>query len=281
VLFRSQHVHWERRASPDQHPGRLLHYTLRPVSVSREDMIAAIEQWCVENKKELYRPGCTNSTPYRVENGHKLHRPGCTPNSTAQGVQLVKSTPPRVENTPKSTPPAVTRNKNKNIEEEYSAVDRAFAAYNNAAHEHGFSVCHKLTDARRKRIQKRLDDIGGLDQFTLALSAIPGDNFLMGKVAARKSGERPFKLELESLLSTESGLADVLAKLIDRALNSKASALDDFEAEVVQFADTEIGRKMRQGFRDHDKGMELIRSHVKAQREARMNGSKPNGAHHG
>ena len=277
----------ERRACPDQHSGGLTHYTLPIISCSKEQMIAGIEEWCVEMRREIPQPWCKKSTPPAVQNGGNYTSCGAE-NYTAQGANGSKDytscgaiTSPAVQNLPELHLLRGTGIKNKNIEEEYTAVDRAFAAYNNAAREHGFSVANKLTDARRRRLEKRLDDIGGLDQFTLALSAIRSDNFLMGKLPPRKLGDEPFKLTLESLLSTDSGLNDVLAKLIDRAMNSKTSAPDDFEAEVARFVETSAGRSMLQSFREREKGMELVRNHVKAQREARAIGIKPNGAHHG
>ncbi|MGA7326905.1 MAG: hypothetical protein WBX25_21050, partial [Rhodomicrobium sp.] len=222
-LRRWEHMDWQRLAVPELHPGRrFLHYTLPIVRYSEEDIAAAIKALCIANGEKV--PAITGSQTAR-SNGHsfekvpvltgsKSTRPdGQLPIDTTRpnGQFSDRSARPGGQFSQKSARPGGCSNKYNIEEEEYSAVDHAFAAYNNAAREHGFSVCHKLTDARRKRIQKRLDDIGGLDQFTLALSAIPSDNFLMGKVAPRKSGERPFKLELESLLSTESGLADVLA----------------------------------------------------------------------
>jgi hypothetical protein len=112
----------------------------------------------------------------------------------------------------------VTRNKN-TIKDKEGEADRVLVLYNEAARAQGFSVCHKLTDARQTRIAKRIADIGSLEQFALALSAIPGDDFLMGRVAPRRPDERRFKLDLDFLLSTDSRFGDVLAKLIDRALN--------------------------------------------------------------
>jgi hypothetical protein len=97
-----------------------------------------------------------------------------------------------------------------------SSADEALAAYNVAAAMHGFTACRTLTDARRKRLEKRLDDIGGVDALNRALSAIPNDHFLMGKAKPRP-GEAPFRLSIDRLLSTESGMGDVLARLLDAA----------------------------------------------------------------
>ena len=90
---------------------------------------------------------------------------------------------------------------------------RAFEIYNEAAERFGFLLAKGVTEARLKRMEKRLEDIGGVDVFRKALWAIDKDEFLTGRIA--KPGQSPFVLTLERLLSTDSGLSDVLARLID------------------------------------------------------------------
>jgi hypothetical protein len=118
-------------------------------------------------------------------------------------------------------------------------VEDALAAYNKAAEMHGFTFCRTLTDTRRKRLGTRLHEIGGVPVFQRALSAIPRNDFLMGKVRSRNGGA-PFKLDIDRLFSTESGMGDVLAKLIDAAGDTPADA--SVEAEVQQIANSETGR---------------------------------------
>ncbi len=103
-----------------------------------------------------------------------------------------------------------------------SEVDAALLAYNEAARQHGWSVCETFTASRRKRLEKRLADIGGLEPFKRALSAVPSDDFLMGRRPPRNGG-KPFKLDLERLLSDSSSMGDVLARLIDAAKSSETS----------------------------------------------------------
>ena len=95
-------------------------------------------------------------------------------------------------------------------------INEALTAYNDAAAKHGFTPCHTLTDTRSSRLGDRLLDIGGVGAFKRALTALPTDDFLMGRVRPRNGGA-PFKLNLERLLSTGSGMGDVLARLIDAA----------------------------------------------------------------
>jgi hypothetical protein len=116
-------------------------------------------------------------------------------------------------------------------------IEEALAAYNEAARVHGFSRCDALTEDRRDRLSKRLSDIGGVARFRLALSALPRDKFLMGKVPP-KPGQDPFRLTIERLLSTGSRLGDVLAHLIDLAGETpserKPDAGADLDAQLEQ-----------------------------------------------
>jgi len=128
--------------------------------------------------------------------------PPIQPNGSGSGV------PPR-------QPPArVTRPTKAKVAA--AEVQAALDLYNAAAKAHSWTVCTTLTSPRAKRLEGRLRDIGGIEAFKQALSAIPRDDFLMGRRPPR-SGERPFKLDLESLLQTDGKMGDVLAKLIDRA----------------------------------------------------------------
>jgi len=94
-------------------------------------------------------------------------------------------------------------------------ADKAFDLYNKAATHFGFAVCESMTDARRTRLLARLDDIGGVEAFRRALWAIRKDDFLVGRTS--KPGTQPFRLDIDRLLSTKSGLGDVLARLLDLA----------------------------------------------------------------
>jgi len=89
-------------------------------------------------------------------------------------------------------------------------------AYNHDARKHGWTVCQAVTDSRLNRMLKRLDEIGGPEPFAVALRQVPAVPFLMGQIEP-KDGGKPFKLDIDRLLSTGSNMGDVLAKLIDRA----------------------------------------------------------------
>jgi len=94
--------------------------------------------------------------------------------------------------------------------------DAAIVAWNAVARRLGFTEVRVLTISRRSRLLRRIADIGGIEQFLVALSAIERVPFLMGKVAPRP-GEQPFKLDIDRLLQSEGRLGDVLAKLVDKA----------------------------------------------------------------
>ena len=100
--------------------------------------------------------------------------------------------------------------------DQLTTTDAAVAAWNEIAIALGFSEVRITTTARRTRLLKRLDDIEGLENFRIALSAIKHVPFLMGHTPP-KHGSEPFKLDIDRLLQTDGGLGDVLAKLIDKA----------------------------------------------------------------
>lgn len=102
-------------------------------------------------------------------------------------------------------------------------AEELIAVYNAAAQHHGWVRCRVITPVIEQSILKRVRDIGGRDQFVIALNAIPADDFLMGRVAGRNGGA-PFRLDLSKLLSTKSGMGDVLARLIDTAAAGTANA---------------------------------------------------------
>lgn len=100
--------------------------------------------------------------------------------------------------------------------ETIALTDTAHQDWNRVAEKHGLVVARSFPPTRRARLAKRLEEIGGLENFRLALTAIPSVPFLMGKTTPRP-GETPFKMEFDHLLQTDGKLGDVLAKLIDKA----------------------------------------------------------------
>ena len=93
----------------------------------------------------------------------------------------------------------------------------ALDAYNAAAAVHGFTPCKQPTDVQAKRLEKRLKGIGGLGRFKRALSALPLDDWLMGRVKP-KDGGKPFRLSLDRLLQTDGPrMGDVLGGLLGLA----------------------------------------------------------------
>lgn len=163
-----------------------------------------------------------------------------------------------------------------------SIAEQARELYNDYAARHRFQACRTPSEKLNSRLAQRLKEIGGLEKFALALSVIHQNDFLMGRLPP-PPGKRPFKLDLEFLLSTGSKMDDVLAKLVDKALDiAETIPSDDFEAEVTRFAETSAGRTMLQSFREREKGMDLIRKHLRDQRQAGTGSAKPaNGAGHG
>jgi hypothetical protein len=110
------------------------------------------------------------------------------------------------------------------------------AFFNDAAHAQGFTPCGKLTPQVHKRLDKRLREIGGLEEFKRAVSAVSRDDFLAGRV--QQDGRRPFKLNLERLLRTDGGMGDVLAMLLGLA--------DEAAQSTSAGADTDAQRELRE-----------------------------------
>lgn len=102
-------------------------------------------------------------------------------------------------------------------ENEAVAQDAAdlVAAYNARAVEQGWSVCEVVTPQRAKRLLKRVEEIGGRQAFERALDAVKLDDFLSGRRPGRDGSL--FKLDIDRLLSDQSGLGDVLARLLEKS----------------------------------------------------------------
>ena len=95
--------------------------------------------------------------------------------------------------------------------------NQAIDLYNEAAKRLKFTASRVVDPSIRLRLLGRIRDIGGIDQFKLALTAIELSPFLMGKMPPRPN-ESPFRLDLEKLLQAgTSGLGNVLVRLINLA----------------------------------------------------------------
>lgn len=102
-------------------------------------------------------------------------------------------------------------------ETEIATSNKAVENWNAVAVELGFDRVVSVAPSRRARLVKRLAEIGGLDQFNIAIGAIKLSPFLMGKEPPRNGQREPFRLDFDRLLQTEGNLGDVLCKLIDKA----------------------------------------------------------------
>jgi hypothetical protein len=133
-------------------------------------------------------------------------------------------------------------------------AELAVASYNDAAQLHGYIPCGKLTPPLRKRLERRLAEIGGLAEFSRAVSAIPLDAFLSGRVTPH-DGRPPFKLNLERLLRTEGGMGDVLVMLLGLADENirRHGGEADAQAQRTDLRNNlEASRTVLRGFRPDD-----------------------------
>lgn len=162
-----------------------------------------------------YTPAAQHQPPHQAE-----PQPSTKPTPSQHHEYKDNTLTPEQESTP--LPPKggeAPKRKRGLTAEQVRVTDAAFDQWNEIAKRLGFGQIEARTDARRTRLAKRIADIGGLDRFALALSAIERVPFLMGKVPP-KAGQAPFRLDLERLLQTDGNLGDVLAKLIDKAGDS-------------------------------------------------------------
>ncbi|CEJ86841.1 hypothetical protein HYPGJ_30745 [Hyphomicrobium sp. GJ21] len=143
------------------------------------------------------------SSPELSRKDNQINKP------SSRAAPLLES---KLDTDSKSARPSLVLEKANRKVQARSAIEQ----FNHFARQHGWSVVSEFSDKRLADTAKRLDEIGGLDRFVLALNQVPYDDFLMGRIPGR-NGRKPFRLCLETLLSTGSGLGDVLARLIDKA----------------------------------------------------------------
>jgi hypothetical protein len=130
--------------------------------------------------------------------------------------------------------------------------------YNDYAHRLKFRPYKTRSAKVDRRIYARVEDIGGFENFERALSAIPTNDFYMGRMPP-KPGKKPFRLHIDFLLSETSGCGDVLAGLVDLALDA-GSGGDDIEARVDKMAASPGGKSVINRF-----GLEEGRERIRAQ----------------
>jgi DNA-binding Lrp family transcriptional regulator len=98
-------------------------------------------------------------------------------------------------------------------------LQEALDVYQKAADYFGFAPCETFTPARQTRLLDRLEAIGGVEHFRVALRALAIESdltdFLRGKIKPRRPGEKPFRLDFDTLLQEKGSLGDVLGRLYD------------------------------------------------------------------
>jgi hypothetical protein len=247
-LRRWGHINWEMRADP-RHKGRLLHYTLPVTSSSEEAIAAAILQLRAEREAD---GRSTRPNGYSTNNYPSLRVPVPAGTSSEESTRpdVGKSTRPDVcsnlyKGTGRESTPTPTAENGHGLHNGRGTTavagapdeaELAVASYNDAAHAQGFTPCGKLTPQVRKRLDKRLREIGGLAEFKRALSVIHLDDFLAGRVR-HQCDRPPFKLNLERLLRTDGGMGDVLAMLLGLADEAARSSGAGTAAQRDELAD--------------------------------------------
>jgi hypothetical protein len=118
------------------------------------------------------------------------------------------------------------------------AVDEAVEAWNEIAAPLSLPICQKVTNRRRKLIQLRLRDAGGIDGFRAALAKIRGSPFLCGDNDRGWRADIDFILQESSFVKLVEGKYDGSSKsksmaagfdLIDRAIEDQERRLAQAE----------------------------------------------------
>lgn len=75
---------------------------------------------------------------------------------------------------------------------------QAFKVWNAMAARHGLPVAHKLTDTRKRSLQRRVKDAGGVEEFSKLVRTVPKSEFLLG------SNDRAWKASLDFICQPSS-----------------------------------------------------------------------------
>ncbi len=128
----------------------------------------------------------------------------CGPPSDGQrgdASQQDPSKPPIAETAEPEETPAIPAFLQRGQHEEAAAIE----AWNAFAGEHGLAKVQKLTDARRTRLHRRLNDLGGLDGWRAALDRVAASSFLLGENKTGWRADFDFLLQEKSLTKLMEG----------------------------------------------------------------------------
>ena len=203
----------------------ICNYELYQVSRESEQRVDQQVEQQANNRLELESQPVNNRLAY-IENARALTKEqykeqeyNNPPTPLAGGASVTELLPlenrgaDRKADTTERRGQRAAETRRRNVERQQT-LDQAMDLFNRAAEHWGFARCEVLSEARAGRLLRRLDEIGGLEKFRIALRAIGRDDFLAGRVAPRNGGT-PFRLDIDRLLQTSGGLGDVLARLLE------------------------------------------------------------------
>jgi hypothetical protein len=130
-----------------------------------------------------------------------------------------------------------------------SEAEQAIEIYNAEARRHGWIPCENRSATRLVWLKKRLTEIGGLQPWQKALSAIPGNDWMMGRVTP-KDGQKGFKLDIGYLVHTNGNRGDVLAHLLDVAAATPEPPWWKDPAKLAAMSE----QRWRAGIAEHTQG---------------------------
>lgn len=125
-----------------------------------------------------------------VEEEVDKESPPCSPSREPEAAPSKQARP-----TPKPAPETKAKT---------GDIDAGFEAWARVASDYGLPACKSVSEARRKRMAKRLKVAGGPEAFEAVLrKEIAGSGFLRGRKAP-KPGHKPFKADVDFVLQDAS-----------------------------------------------------------------------------
>jgi hypothetical protein len=120
-------------------------------------------------------------------------------------------------------------------------LDAAFSAYDEAAARNNWGECQAKTEARKKRLAKRLQDAGGLSGWNIALEKCEASDFMMGRAPPRP-GQPPFRLDIDFLLQQQSFVRLMEGKYDNRGSGSALATGSGYFAAAARLKDADTAR---------------------------------------
>ena len=166
--------------------------------VVKQDNRTTILSICNYSKYQDKSHSC--STPDRTPNGHQTDTRQDTNNND--------------------------NNDNNDNKIEGVALRKAVEMYNSCAKKNNLPQCQRLTEARKKQLNLRLKEVGGIDGWKVLIEKIENSDFLLGR------NERGWKVDFDFTIRQSSFTKIMEGKYDGRAKQSERS-IDEQERDIL------------------------------------------------